>query len=100
MSNPTTATLSRASTSLHWLAGSMMLYMLFSGLLMESLEVEWFFDSHTSLGVAIIAILIPRIVWRFIEGWPETIDPSTPGDMLILSPTRQELSESIHHLVG
>ena len=152
MSNPTTATLSRTSITLHWLASSMMLYMLFSGLLMESLEVEWFFDSHTSLGVAIIAILIPRIAWRFIEGWPEpvgdysriekyagqvvhwllmlsmiamplsgaamsiagghglhifalevwpeTIDPSTPGEMLILSPTLQELSESIHHLVG
>ncbi|MEF1278968.1 cytochrome b [Vibrio fortis] len=147
-----TYSLSRASITLHWLAGSMMIYMLLSGLLMESLEVEWLFDSHTSLGVAIIAVLLPRIAWRIIEGWPEpvedyshiekylgkvvhgllmlsmimmplsgvvmsvagghglhifalevwpeTVDPNTPSEVLILSPTLQKLSETIHHIIG
>ncbi len=73
MSDSKITTLSRTSITLHWFASSMMLYMLFSGLLMERLEVEWFFDSHTSLGVGIIAILIPRVAWRLIEGWPEPV---------------------------
>ena len=152
MSSYNTYSLSRTSITLHWLAGSMMIYMLLSGLLMESLEVECFFDSHTSIGVAIIAVLIPRIAWRIIEGWPEpvgdysrtekylgkavhwllmlcmimmplsgvvmsvagghglhifalevwpeTVAPNTPGEVLILSPTLQELSETVHHIIG
>ena len=65
--------LSKVSLVLHWVVGVLMIYMILSGLTMESLEVRWFFDSHTSLGVLIVVVVIPRIIWRYYNGWPEAM---------------------------
>jgi len=65
--------LSFITIALHWLVGLLMMYMLVSGLVMDDLGIRWLFDSHTSLGVAIVALVIPRLIWRYANGWPESV---------------------------
>ncbi|WCE31600.1 cytochrome b [Vibrio sp. SCSIO 43137] len=65
--------LSFITISLHWLVGVLMIYMLVSGLVMDDVEIRWLFDSHTSFGVAIVALVIPRVIWRYANGWPESV---------------------------
>lgn len=65
--------LSTATILLHWVVGVFMIYMLVSGLLMEDLEIDWLFDSHTSIGVLIVLFVVPRLAWRYMNGWPEAV---------------------------
>ena len=67
----TKETLSTSTIALHWVVGVLMIFMLVSGLVMEDLELSWLFDTHTSVGVAIVLFVIPRLVLRYLNGWPE-----------------------------
>ncbi|NOI57450.1 cytochrome b [Vibrio coralliilyticus] len=69
--------LSSITITLHWVVGVLMLYMVMSGLFMEDIGIQWLFDSHTSFGVAILLVVIPRVIWRYSNGWPEHVGDYT-----------------------
>ncbi|MEZ8231203.1 cytochrome b [Vibrio splendidus] len=65
--------LSTTTIVLHWIVGLFMIYMLASGLVMEDLEADWLFDSHTSIGVLTFVVVVPRLIWRYMKGWPKSV---------------------------
>lgn len=65
--------LSTTTIVLHWLVGLFMIYILASGLIMEDLNVDWLFDSHISMGALALVVVVPRLIWRYMQGWPESV---------------------------
>lgn len=55
---------------LHWLVAAGIIFLTALGIYMEEFEVYSLFDLHISLGALMLLIVIPRIVWRYKEGWP------------------------------
>ncbi|WP_375749391.1 cytochrome b [Vibrio sp. HN007] len=69
--------LSLPTVVLHGVVAILMIYMLVSGLIMEDLEQQWFFDSHTSIGAVIALVVVPRVIVRIFEGWPKPVGEYT-----------------------
>lgn len=66
----TNTRLSSLTIKLHWIVAIAMIGLTALGIYMEEFEAEHLFDIHISLGVLITLVVIPRVMWRFKNGWP------------------------------
>lgn len=71
MKRDTATILSNTTVRLHWLVAIMMIGLLATGIYMEEQEVYALYPWHKSLGVLILLLVIPRIIWRILNGWPQ-----------------------------
>ncbi len=62
---------SHLTLSLHWLVGLTMIGLLGVGVYMAENEAYSFYPIHKSIGVLIVLIVIPRVIWRIMNGWPK-----------------------------
>jgi len=65
------------SIALHWITAILILYLLYLGSSIESLEGEarvLAIRRHTSVAIASYAILLGRVIWRFAQGHPKPYD--------------------------
>ena len=72
MKRDTASILSKTTVRLHWLVAIMMIGLLAVGIYMEEQEVYALYPWHKSLGVLILLLVIPRIIWRAMNGWPKS----------------------------
>ena len=63
--------LSAVTVKLHWIIAVAMIFLTALGIIMEEFELHQLFDLHISLGVLLLLLVIPRLVWRYRNGWPE-----------------------------
>jgi cytochrome b561 len=63
--------LSRTTISLHWLVGLFIIGLLGSGVYMVETRAYGIYDWHKSFGVLILVLVIPRVLWRLHNGWPQ-----------------------------
>ena len=62
--------LSPLSITLHWTVGVLVIGMLALGLIMESFEIFFLYTVHKSIGIILFAVIIWRVWWRALNGWP------------------------------
>jgi len=72
--------------TLHWLVGVMFLGVFVLGFLMVDMpapdKFEWY-DLHKSLGVLILMVAVPRLLWRLKEGGLKPVSQSSLGINLL-----------------
>lgn len=61
------------TVSLHWIVGLTIVGMIAVGLYMSENEVFSLYPLHKSTGILIFAVVLVRVVWRLINGWPEPV---------------------------
>ena len=64
---------STATIALHWLVGVVIIGMLAVGWVMAHYEVFFLYPIHKSVGVLIFAVIIARVWWRALNGFPSPI---------------------------
>ncbi|OCQ21873.1 cytochrome B [Pseudoalteromonas luteoviolacea] len=67
----TNTSFSLATRSLHWLVGITMLSLIIVGIYMANFEVWALYDIHKSMGVLALLLILPRVIYRLIQGFPE-----------------------------
>ncbi len=65
--------LSNLTIFLHWAVGLTIIALVVVGIYMDENEVFWLYPIHKSIGVLIFAVIIVRVYWRFVNGWPQLI---------------------------
>lgn len=70
MNRDTHQSLSRTTITLHWLVGLSMIGLLAVGIYMEEFAVYSLYPIHKAFGFLILFLVLPRIIWRTINGWP------------------------------
>jgi len=68
--------LSKTTIALHWIVGIFMIVLFGVGQYMSEFEVWSLAPTHKSIGMLVLLIILPRVVWRVIEGWPEPVAPA------------------------
>lgn len=63
--------LSPTTIYLHWLVAVLMILMTALGIFMEDLDSQFLFDTHTTFGWVVLIAILPRVIWRLKNGWPE-----------------------------
>ena len=66
--------LSTASVALHWIVGLTILTLIPVGVYMTDNEVYALYPLHKSIGMLIFVVILGRVVWRMINGWPASED--------------------------
>ncbi|KZN36692.1 hypothetical protein N474_17335 [Pseudoalteromonas luteoviolacea CPMOR-2] len=66
----TNKTFTLATRTLHWLVGITMLSLIVVGIYMANFEVWALYDIHKSLGVLALLLILPRVMYRLIQGFP------------------------------
>ncbi|MCF2855871.1 cytochrome b [Pseudoalteromonas sp. SMS1] len=61
-----------ATRGLHWLVGLTMLSLLIVGFVMATFEIWALYDLHKSFGVLAILLILPRVIYRLVKGFPST----------------------------
>jgi cytochrome b561 len=77
MLNNTATTWGFVSKTLHWLAAALILFLLIHGWIMVELPREMRFGNyswHASFGYATLALMIVRLLWRWINAVPALPD--------------------------
>ena len=64
--------LSMTSVALHWIVGLTILTLIPVGVYMTDYEVYELYPLHKSIGMLIFLVILFRVVWRMINGWPES----------------------------
>ncbi|HTF97194.1 MAG TPA: cytochrome b [Cellvibrio sp.] len=65
--------LSPITIILHWIIALMMIALAGIGLYMSTYEYYPLYDWHKSFGVLILLFVLPRIWWRWRNGWPAPV---------------------------
>ncbi len=65
--------LSTLTIALHWLVALTIIGLIAVGIYMEENEAFSLYPIHKSVGVLIFSVVLVRIVWRLINGWPEPL---------------------------
>lgn len=68
--------LSAVTIALHWLIGTVIIIMLGVGWAMERYELLFLYANHKSVGILIFAVVLVRVWWRAINGFPEPLGRS------------------------
>lgn len=63
--------LSPITIALHWVIAAAMIGMLTLGIYMERTESYSLYGTHKSIGIIIFTLIIARVIWRIINGWPQ-----------------------------
>ena len=62
--------LSKTTRIFHWSIAITVIALLAVGLYMKRAEAFQFYDIHKSIGTLIFALIIARVIWRVMKGWP------------------------------
>ena len=62
--------LSKTSRVLHWLIALGMVALLCVGIIMTKNELWNLYDLHKSIGLLLSVLIIFRVIWRAVNGWP------------------------------
>ena len=62
--------LSKTSRVLHWLIALGMVALLCVGIIMTENELWNLYDLHKSVGLLLSVLIIFRVIWRAVNGWP------------------------------
>ena len=62
---------SKVTIILHWAVALTMIGLLCSGLYMSKTEAWALYPIHKSIGVLIVLLVVPRVLWRIKNGWPK-----------------------------
>lgn len=65
--------LSPVSVALHWAVALVFIVLLAMGKYMDIAEDYSIYPLHKSLGIFILALVIPRIIWRYRNGLPKPL---------------------------
>ena len=71
MKRDTQQQFSHLTLLLHWLVGLTMIAMLAMGVYMAETSTYSLYAWHKAIGFLIIFIVIPRVIWRMMNGWPK-----------------------------
>lgn len=61
---------SKITVALHWLVALGMVALLSVGIFMAETETYFLYPIHKSIGVLMFGLILARVVWRLINGWP------------------------------
>lgn len=70
MQRDSSTQLSAITIALHWAVGLSMIALLSVGIYMEEFGVYALYPIHKAFGFLILFIVIPRMLWRLVNGWP------------------------------
>ena len=87
----TSSKLSRTSVTLHWLVAVAMIFLLGVGIYMAQTSAYGLYPIHKSIGALVLLIIIPRVVYRVLNGWPPAAASYTKAE--------QQLSHLIHYIL-
>ncbi|MCI5060679.1 MAG: cytochrome b [Alphaproteobacteria bacterium] len=73
MTKDTKEKLSPLTITLHWIVGLTIIGLLALGIYMSQASDYGFYPLHKSIGITIFLIIITRVIWRLINGWPEPV---------------------------
>lgn len=82
----TPSKLSKPTIVFHWLVAAMMITLLSVGIFMAETKSYGLYPIHKSFGMLILLLVLPRIVWRAMNGWPTAIG-NIPAIQLTLAKT-------------
>ncbi len=91
MSNDTKNKLSPITVSLHWIVAVLMISLLAIGIYMEQTSAYSLYPWHKSFGLLILVAVLPRVIWRVTQGWPEHAAEYKQSEIL--------LSKIVHYLL-
>lgn len=80
--------LSLPSRLMHWSVAIIILGMLPLGIIMKYTEWYSIYDVHKSLGILALFFILPRVIWRLKQGWPEPINTRVMWE--------QRLAKAVH----
>ena len=83
--------LGAVTISLHWLVGLTFIGLMALGIYMEETHAYEFYDLHKSIGALLLLLVVPRIVWRFMQGFPAADGDATPA--------AQKLAKAVQYLL-
>ncbi|MCV6624146.1 MAG: cytochrome b [Cellvibrionaceae bacterium] len=75
--------LSKATVALHWSVAFFMIVLLALGLYMSEYKAYSLYGIHKSLGIVILLLVVPRILYRLRTGWPEAASNYTKMEELL-----------------
>lgn len=75
--------LSKTTITLHWLVGLSIISLLGVGWYMSEFEAYSLYPIHKSIGILIILLVIPRVIWRLKQGFPVPAQQPNPLEHLI-----------------
>ncbi len=65
--------LSRTTILLHWLVGLGMIALIGVGIFMAQNEAYDIYPIHKSIGIILFIFILWRVIWRIINGFPESV---------------------------
>lgn len=69
----TKAKLSTTTVVLHWAVGLTILFLVVIGIYMHENDAYSLYPIHKSIGIIVFFLVVPRIIWRIINGWPTPV---------------------------
>ena len=67
---------SKTTIYLHWVVALGMIGLLSLGVYMTETKTYSLYALHKSLGVLMLGVILVRVFWRVIKGWPESLNES------------------------
>ena len=83
--------LSPLTIGLHWIVAVFIIGMVALGIYMDEFEVGRLYPIHKSLGVIAFVVIVPRVIWRAMNGWPQPVSQYKVWE--------QRLSKVVHWLL-
>jgi len=68
---------------LHWIVGLAFLAVLVVGFYMEMTETYALYDLHKSFGALLFFLIMVRVVWRVMNGWPVPLKDDNKMELLV-----------------
>jgi len=75
--------LTTVTIALHWLVAMAMIGLISLGIYMEQNEAFALYGLHKSLGMLILLLVLPRVIWRVIKGWPRPVNTVNKIEQLL-----------------
>lgn len=75
--------LGKLTISLHWLVAIMMISLLSVGFYMETFAVYALYPIHKAVGVLALLIILPRVIWRLMKGWPTPVSDYKKSEQVL-----------------
>lgn len=70
--------LSKTTIRLHWIVAITMIFLCIVGFYMTNWHDYGYYDLHKAIGVLILLVVVPRVIWRMKMGWPKPLGKDRP----------------------
>ena len=65
--------LSKITVSFHWVIALTVIALIVVGLYMDVMSAYALYPIHKSIGVIVFSLILLRVIWRLINGWPTPV---------------------------